>query len=703
MPLTKLQFSPGINRETTGYANEGGWWDCDKVRFRQGLPEKIGGWVKYSPFSMLGTTRAIHPWTALDSNEYIGFGTNLKYYVFGGSVFNDITPIRTTAAAGAITFSVGYTTLAVAMNATQNTISLTSATNFPATGGVIRIDNETMSYSGVSGTTLTGVTRGISGTTAATHAIAAPVRSATIVVTQVNHGALAGDFVTFSGAASLGGNMTAAVLNQEYQVATVISTGAYTVMARTVSLISAITVSGQIVPTYVFSAAGDVGTGGASVVGAYQINTGLDTSVTGSGWGAGAWSRGGWGSAADVTIPGAQLRLWSHDNYGEDLIMNVRDGGVYYWDRNLSYLRATPIYTMAGAQSAPQVGKQVIVSDNDRHVIVFGCDDEFNPGVMDPLLIRFSSQEDFLEWRTLPNTTAGSVRIGSGSNFIQAVETKQQILVFTDSSLHSMQYLGPPFTFGINMLSDNISIAGPNAAVGAGDTVFWMGEGEFYSYNGVVNPVQCDVKDYVFSNINTAQLEKVFAGVNPNFNEVWWFYPSANSNENDRYVVFNYQQNIWYYGSIVRTAWTHKNTGIYPIACATDGYVYQHETGTDDGSTFPASPLNAYIESSGQDLGDGDQFAFIWRMIPDITFRNSSGDPTALFTIKSSNYPGADFSQSDDRIVAKTASVPVEQFTKQLDVRIRGRSFTFRIDSSTVGVAWRLGIPRIDVRTDGRR
>lgn len=703
MPLTKLQFSPGINRETTGYANEGGWWDCDKVRFRQGLPEKIGGWVKYSPFSMLGTTRAIHPWTALDSNEYIGFGTNLKYYVFGGSVFNDITPIRTTTAAGSITFSVGYTTLAVAMNATQNTISLTSATNFPATGGVIRIDNETMSYSGVSGTTLTGVTRGISGTTAATHAIAAPVRSATIVVTQVNHGALAGDFVTFSGAASLGGNMTAAVLNQEYQVATVISTGAYTVMARTVSLISAITVSGQIVPTYVFSAVGDVGTGGASVVGAYQINTGLDTSVTGSGWGAGAWSRGGWGSAADVTIPGAQLRLWSHDNYGEDLIMNVRDGGVYYWDRNLSYLRATPIYTMAGAQSAPQVGKQVIVSDNDRHVIVFGCDDEFNPGVMDPLLIRFSSQEDFLEWRTLPNTTAGSVRIGSGSNFIQAVETKQQILVFTDSSLHSMQYLGPPFTFGINMLSDNISIAGPNAAVGAGDTVFWMGEGEFYSYNGVVNPVQCDVKDYVFSNINTAQLEKVFAGVNPNFNEVWWFYPSANSNENDRYVVFNYQQNIWYYGSIVRTAWTHKNTGIYPIACATDGYVYQHETGTDDGSTFPASPLNAYIESSGQDLGDGDQFAFIWRMIPDITFRNSSGDPTALFTIKSSNYPGADFSQSDDRIVAKTASVPVEQFTKQLDVRIRGRSFTFRIDSSTVGVAWRLGIPRIDVRTDGRR
>ena len=703
MPLTKLQFNPGINREITGYANEGGWWDCDKIRFRQGFPEKIGGWVKFSQQSMLGTTRAIHPWTALDGDEYIGFGTNLKYYVFGGSVFNDITPIRATSAAGAVTFAVGYTTLSAGMTATDTSLSLTSATNFPVTGGVVKIDSEIISYSSRSGTTLLGLTRGVSNTTPATHATSAPVSSATIQVSQTSNGVVVNDFVTFSGATSLGGNMTATVLNQEYQVTGVLSPDVYTISARTVSTIASVVVNGVITPTYVFSTAADSGTGGASTVGTYQINTGLDTSVSGTGWGAGPWSRGGWGSAADTTVPGAQLRIWSHDNYGENLIFNARDGGVYYWDKDLSFTRAVPIYTMAGAQSAPQVAKQVMISDNDRHVIAFGCDDEFDPGVMDPLLIRFSSQENFLEWRTLPTTTAGSLRIGSGSTVIQAVETKQQILVFTDSSLHSMQYLGPPFTFGVNMLSDSISIAGPNAAIAAGESVFWMGQGEFYAYNGVVSQLPCTVKDYIFSDINVSQLDKVYAGVNPNFGEVWWFYPSLNSNENDKYVVYNYQQNIWYIGTIVRTAWTHRNTGIYPIASGTDGYIYVHESGNDDGSTYPASAIDAYVESSGQDIGDGDQFAFMWRMIPDITFRNSTGDPVATFTIKASNFPGADFSQSDSRVVAKTASIPVEQFTNQVYIRIRGRSFAFRVESSDLGSAWRVGIPRIDVRTDGRR
>ena len=703
MPLTKLQFSPGINRETTGYANEGGWWDCDKIRFRQGFPEKIGGWVKFASQSILGTTRAIHPWTALDADEYIGFGTNLKYYVFGGGVYNDITPLRATSAAGAVTFAVGRTTLASSMNDAQTTITLTSATNFPVTGGIIKIDSEIMSYSSVAGSSLTGVVRGISGTTAAAHSSAAAVSSATIVVTQTSNGVVVGDFVTFSGAVSLGGNMTAAILNQEYQVTGVVSPDVYTVSARTVSTISSITVNGALSQTYVFSAAGDVGSGGTATVGAYQINTGLDTSVSGTGWGAGPWSRGGWGSGASVTVPGAQLRIWTHDNYGEDLILNVKDGGLYYWDKSLSFLRATSIYQMVGAQSAPRVAKQVLISDNDRHVVAFGCDDEFNPGVQDPLLIRFSNQEDFLDWRSLPTNTAGSLRIGSGSTFVQAIETKQQILILTDSALHSMQYLGPPYTFGINMISDNISIAGPNAAIAAGESVFWMGQGEFYGYNGVVSQMVCDVKDYVFSDINTSQFEKVYAGVNPNFGEVWWFYPSADSSENNRYVVYNYQQNIWYYGSMVRTAWTHTNTGIAPIACGTDGYVYLHETGNDDGSTYPASAINAFVESSGQDIGDGDQFAFMWRLIPDITFRNSTGNPTALFTIKSANFPGADFSQSDSRVVAKTSSVPVEQFTNQVYIRIRGRSFAFRVESSDVGAAWRVGIPRVDVRTDGRR
>lgn len=703
MPLMKLQFNPGINRETTNFANEGGWWDCDKVRFRQGLPEKIGGWTKFSQSSLLGTTRAIHPWVALDGNEYIGFGTNLKYYVFGGSIFNDITPLRLTSAAGAVTFAAGYTTINASMTASQNTVSLTSATNFPSTGGIIKIDSEIMSYSSRSGTTLLGVVRGISGTTAAIHNSGAVVSSATITATHVNNGVVLGDFVTFSGAASLGGNMTAAVLNQEYEVTGVLSSSTYTFSARTVSPIYSITVNGQLAPTYVFSAAGDVGTGGASTVGAYQINTGLDTSVAGNGWGAGPWSRGGWGSPADVTVPGAQFRVWTHDNYGEDLIFNVRGGGVYYWNNSLSFDRGVPIYQMVGAAAAPQLANQVMISDNDRHVIAFGCDDEFTPGVLDPLLIRFSSQEDFLDWQSLPTNTAGSLKVGSGSQIIQAVETKQQILVFTDSSLHSMQYLGPPYTFGINMLSDNISIAGPNAAIGVDDGVYWMGQGEFYVYNGVVSQLPCDVKDYVFSTINVNQFEKVFCGANPNYGEVWWFYPSNDSADNDSYVVYNYQQRIWYIGTIGRTAWTHRNTGIYPIACGRDGYVYVQEVGNDDGSTTPPTPISAYIESSGQDIGEGDQFSFMWRVIPDITFRESTGSPSALFTIKASNFPGADFSQSDSRIVSKTSSMPVEQFTNQLYVRVRGRSFAFRIESSSLGTAWRLGYPRVDIRTDGKR
>lgn len=703
MPLTKLQFNPGINREITGYANEGGWWDCDKIRFRQGFPEKIGGWVKFSQQSLLGTTRAIHPWTALDGNEYIGFGTNLKYYVFGGTVFNDITPIRATSAAGAARFAAGFTTTSQSMTSTDAFVTISSTLRFPSTGGVIKIDDEIMLYSSLSGSTLVGIVRGYAGTTPAAHSIGANVACSTVIVSQTDHGAVVGDFVSFTGAASLGGNMTAARLNQEYQIVGVPNSGSYTISIREVSTIQSITVNGSLSPVYVFSTNVDVGNGGASTVARYQINTGLDTSVSGTGWGAGPWSRGGWGSAADTTAPGAQLRIWSHDNYGENLIFNARDGGVYYWDKDLSFTRAVPIYTMAGAQSAPQVAKQVMISDNDRHVIAFGCDDEFDPGVMDPLLIRFSSQENFLEWRTLPTTTAGSMRIGSGSTVIQAVETKQQILVFTDSSLHSMQYLGPPFTFGINMLSDSISIAGPNAAIAAGESVFWMGQGEFYAYNGVVSQLPCTVKDYIFSDISVSQLDKVYAGVNPNFGEVWWFYPSLNSNENDKYVVYNYQQNIWYIGTIVRTAWTHRNTGICPIASGADGYIYVHESGNDDGSTYPASAIDAYVESSGQDIGDGDQFAFMWRMIPDITFRDSTGDPVATFTIKASNFPGADFSQSDSRVVAKTASIPVEQFTNQVYIRIRGRSFAFRVESSDLGSAWRVGIPRIDVRTDGRR
>lgn len=704
MPLTKLQFQPGINRETTQYSNEGGWFDMDKVRFRFGLPEKIGGWVRFSNQYFLGTCRALHQWSDLSGDVLTGVGCNSKYYIYDSGSINDITPISSVSAAGDVTFARVRGQLSASATASDITLSLVSVTGFPVTGGRLRIGTEEMTYSGVSGSTLTGVLRGQNGTTASSHASGATVESPNIVVTDIASNTVLGNFVTFSGAASLGGNITAAVLNQEYYVVGVISSSQYVIEARTVSSIPVITTPSGLTPTYVYSNASDTGNGGASTVGTYQIDVGLDTSIFGSGWGAGPWSRGGWGSASSTATPGAKLRIWTHDNFGEDLLTNVRDGGIYYWDATLGPTsRSVSLSSLPGAQAAPTIARQVMVSDRDRHVIVFGCDDEFSPGTQDPLLIRFSDQESLTEWRSLPTTTAGSLRIGSGSGIICAVETKQQTLIFTDISLHTMQYLGPPFTFGINVVSENTTIAGPNAAVSVDDTVLWMGISEFYSYNGVVQNLPCTVKDYVFDNINRNQLEKVYAGVNTSFSEVWWFYPSADSNENDRYVVYNYQQDIWYYGTMVRTAWEDRGTDSFPIAAGVDGTIYYHENGTDDGSVVPAVGINAFIQSSGTSIGNGDQFAFISKVIPDITFRNSTGSPSVTMTIKASNFPGGTYLQDDFDGVTRTATTPVQQFTNQLYFRLRGRSFFFRIESSQTGTTWRLGTPRVEVRTDGRR
>lgn len=388
MPLTKLLFKPGVNRETTSYSNEGGWFDVDKVRFRFGFPEKIGGWVKRSASSFLGTCRALHPWMTLSQDKFIGVGTNLKYYIDQGGEFIDITPIRLTAGAGDATFS--------------------------ASNG-----------------------------------------DATITVTETAHGAVKSDFVTFSDAVSLGGNITAARLNQEYQIATIIDDNNFTIEAREVADLGAITVDGQYTPTPVLASASDTGNGGSLTVAAYQVNVGLDTTVFGNGWGAGTWGRGTWGSAANVNVLTETLRIWSHDNFGQDLLINVRDGGVYYWNAAVGLgTPAVNIVDLAGSVSAPTVAKQVLVSDRDRHVIVFGCDTESNPGVQDPLAIRFSSQESLTDWATSADNTAGELRLGSGSEIVTAVETKQQILVYTDESLYAMQFLGPPFTFGINLISE---------------------------------------------------------------------------------------------------------------------------------------------------------------------------------------------------------------------------------------------------------
>ena len=425
----------------------------------------------------------------------------------------------------------------------------------------------------------------------------------------------------------------------------------------------------------------------------------------GTGWGAGTWSRGTWGSGASLATSGQTLRIWSHDNFGEDLLINVRDGDIFYWDKTNGLAnRAVELASIAGANKVPTIAKQVLVSDRDRHVIAFGCDSELEPGVQDPLLIRFSDQENILDWQSLVDTTAGDLRIGSGSKIITAVETRQQILVFTDVSLHAMQFLGPPFTFGINAISENITIASPLAAIAVEDNVYWMGAEEFYAYGGAVQRIPCSVRDYVFTNINNDQLEKVTAGLNTAFSEVTWFYPSASSSENDSYVTYNYDQKIWYYGLMNRTCWLDRGVNNDPLAASTDHYLYFQEIGFDDGSTSPASAITSYIESSQMDLGEGDQFAFMRRLIPDLTFRNSTApSPQATMTLKVRNFPGGNYLSSDARTVVKTASIPVEQFTEQVFVRLRGRSFAFRIESEDTGVGWRLGSPRVDVRPDGRR
>jgi hypothetical protein len=619
MPLQKLQFRPGIVRDTTNYTNEGGWFDGDKVRFRLGLPETIGGWTRFTTTALLGVCRDLHSWTSLSGTKYVGAGTNLKLYVVAGNDPVDITPIRATTAAGDVTFA--------------------------ATDG-----------------------------------------STTITVTDTGNGVFLNDFVTFSGAVSLGGVITADVLNQEYQVTSIADADNYAITSAVAANTS------------------DTGDGGTAVIGAYQINTGLDSSASGSGWGAGVWGRGTWSSPADVTVPGAQLRLWSMDNFGEDLIANVRGGGIYYWDTSSGTgTRAVDIASLSG-NNQPEVANIVLVSERDRHVIAFGCDPQGDPGNQDPLIIRFSDQESFTDWEARDNNTAGELRIGTGSEIIAAVQTKQQVIVFTDRSVSALQFIGAPFTFGLTEVSTNTSIASQNAAVAFGDDVYWMGDQSFYRYDGNVRPIPCPVEEYVFSGMNISQRAKVTAADNSKFNEVWWFYPSSSSDTNDKYVIYNYVEDSWYYGDLARTAWYDNAVSNLPIAASTDGYLYFHENGLDDGSTNPPSAIKSYIESSAIDIGDGDQFVFLSRLLPDLTFRNSTAaSPLATFTVSARDFPGDSFGQTNSGGAVRSATAPVEQFTEQLFFRLRGRSMSLKIESDNVGTQWRLGTPRADIRPDGRR
>ena len=519
---------------------------------------------------------------------------------------------------------------------------------------------------------------------------------ATINVTDASHGAVVNDFVTFSGADSLGGNITAAVLNQEYQIATVTSTNVYTIEAKDTD------------GDEVTAAAGDSGNGGSSVVGAYQINVGLDVFVEGSGWGAGTWSAGTFGSVSAISAS-SQLRNWSHDNFGEDLVMNPRGGGVYYWDQSGgATTRAVAVSDLSGAILAPTIALQVLVSDIDRHVVCLGADpinaSNQRTSSSDPMFICWSDQENITDWEPIATNTAGSLRLSSGSEIIGGLSSREEILIWTDVSMYSMQFIGPPFTFGVNLINQGIGLIGPKAAVNTPDGVYWMDRKGFYKYGGSVQLVPCAVHYYVFSDFNQEQYFQTFGFVNKQFNEVGWFYCSSGVTTIDRYVVFNYAENSWTIGQLSRSAWMDEGIFDDPVATYTTanvGYLYDHETGNDaDGSPMD----NVYIQSSDFDMQpDGDYYTFIRKIIPDVKFTGDGGsDQTINFVLKSRDFPGDSLTTDTTQNVTST--------TQRLDTRVRARQLTFRVESdddntqdTRLGVGWRLGDTRMDVKPDGRR
>jgi len=643
MPLQKLQFRPGINRESTTLANEGGWFESDKVRFRSGSAEKIGGWVADTGTttsaltppagSFWGVCRSLWNWITLSSYNLLGVGTNLKFYIQSGSggSFYDVTPLRLTTAAGDVTFA--------------------------ATNG-----------------------------------------STTLIVTDAAHGSQAGDFVTYSGAVSLGGVITATVLNKEYQVVAVTSNNVYTITSA------------------VAANASDVGNGGSATVGAYQITTGSDVYTVSVGWGSGGWggintgyTSTGWGSAAPAGVGlGVQLRLWSQSNFGEDLIFNPRGGGLYYWEVNANptiFDRGTLLTT----GDTPDICNFVMVSDASRFVICFGVND-YGSAVQNPMLVRWSDQEDYTQWTPAVTNQAGSYTLSHGSQIVTAMQARQEILVWTDAAIYSMQYLGAPYVWGFQILGDNLSIVGPNAAATANNITYWMGVDKFYMYSGRVETLPCTLRSYVYNDINLSQSFQFFAGTNEGFNEIWWYYCSANSSTIDKYVVYNYLERIWYYGTLARTAWLDSPLRVEPMATTYANQLLYHEIGVDDGTTNPPSPITCFVQSADFDIGDGHNFGFVWRLIPDVTFDGSTVNaPTLDFTVRPRQFPGSNYGNSNNPEVISSISYAgqrtynVQQFTEQVYVRIRGRQMAFKVGSDTLGTAWQLGVPRIEVRPDGRR
>ena len=629
MPLSKIDFKPGINKEETDYANEGGWVDADKIRFRKGRVEKIGGWEKFSTNTIVGSARALHSWISLSGSKYLGIGTTNKYYIEEGGTYNDVTPIR------------------------KNT---TNAATFAATDG-----------------------------------------SSTITVTDAGHGAVNGDFVTFSSAVSLGGNITAVVLNQEYQINLVTGVNTYEITAKDTS------------GSTVTANSSDTGNGGSATDAAYQINSGLENYVQSTGWGVGTWGAGGWGSSTAISAAN-QLRLWTHDNYGEDLIINPRGGGIYRWveNDNLS-TRAVELATTSGANLVPTQALQVITSETDRHLVVLGADPisgSSRTGTLDPMLVAFSDQENPLEFEPLATNTAGSLRLSSGSSIVGGIKARQEILIWTDTSLYSMNFIGPPLIFAINLINEGAGLIGPKAVCNSPKGVYYMSKKGFYYYNGSVQQIPCSVQDYVFSDLNESQAYKCFAGLNEEFSEVWFFYPSLddNTSEISRYAIYNYEEGTWSIGSLERYSWLAAGVLDKPLAGGENGskYIYEHEKGfNNDQSAMDG----VFIESADIDIGDGDRFVFLKRILPDILFFNDTGtsqNPAINVVVKKRDFSNQTLS-TDSTSQITTSST----FTS---LRSRARQFVLRFESDDDNTEadqknykWRLGSTRVEIQPSGRR
>lgn len=642
MPLQKLQLRPGVSRESTTLANEGTWFEMDKVRFRSGMPEKLGGWERDTGTqlaglapptgSFWGVCRSLWNWITLNGYNLLGLGTHLKYYIQNGvdGIFNDITPLRKTSTVASNAFTTNSTT--------------------------------------------------------------------TVIVNDTAHGAITGDFVTISGVAGPVNGIPAADLNKEFRI-TVISANTYSITVATTATSS--------------------GTTGAATF-AYQITPGEEIDTVVAGWSAGGWggvtpgySSTGWGQSAALT----QLRLWSQSNYGQDLIINPRGGALYLWKVNASplvYDRAvllsptspSPYTTDA---DCPSVSNMVAVSDSSRFVISFGCND-YGSATQDPLLVRWSDQEDYAVWTPAATNQAGSYRLSTGSSIVAHQQTRQEILVWTDAAIYSMQYLGPPYVWGFQVLGYNISIAGPNAVATAANITYWMGLDKFYMYSGRVETLYCPLRQYIFGDINLEQQYQFFASTNEGYNEVWWFYCSAGSTVIDRYVIYNHLERIWSYGNLSRTAWLDTPLRDHPTATGYNGVLVYHESGVDDGTTNPPSAISSYIQSADFNIGDGHNYGFAWRMIPDITFDGSYvNNPQVTFTLRPRQNPGSNYSTADTPTVTSAQNYTgqrnytVQQFTEIVYTRIRGRQMAFKVSSDELGVNWQLGVPSIDVRPDGRR